>query len=245
MTHFSADSAAASSQAGDLLVPILQQLSSESLKQRLTAVDQLLAAGDAGLLELINFLRSATAEARPQVAAGKAHQALYHSNAPLAQSFLETELATGVVPLASANGIDYQELMQLLVSQAYEAADRLTLQKLCELAGPDAVKRKWVYFTEVDSFPIADLSTIDTLWRVYSEDRFGFSRQREIWLGTGCNWERLWDKLAWKAGNIWTRYPGEFVWDLSAPIGHLPLSNQLRGVRMMESLLNHPAWESR
>ncbi|MEM9904683.1 MAG: GUN4 N-terminal ARM-like repeat domain-containing protein [Cyanobacteria bacterium P01_D01_bin.44] len=243
MTHFSADSAAASPQAADPLVPILQQLSSESLKQRLAAVDQLLVAGEAGILALIDFLRSAPAEAAPQITAGKAHQALYRSNSPVAQSFLETELAAGVVPLTSANGVDYQELMQLLVSQAYETADRLTLQKLCELAGPDAVKRKWIYFTEVDSFPIVDLSTIDTLWRVYSEDRFGFSRQREIWFGTGRNWEQLWDKLAWKSGNIWTRYPSEFVWDLSAPIGHLPLSNQLRGVRMMESLLNHPAWE--
>jgi hypothetical protein len=29
---------------------------------------------------------------------------------------------------------------------------------------------------------------------------------------------------------------------LTAPVGHLPLSNQLRGVRVMEALLCHPAW---
>ncbi|MGB0562323.1 MAG: GUN4 domain-containing protein, partial [Spirulinaceae cyanobacterium] len=31
-------------------------------------------------------------------------------------------------------------------------------------------------------------------------------------------------------------------WDLTAPKGHLPLSNQLRGVRTFEAILNHPAW---
>ncbi|MEO0456251.1 MAG: GUN4 N-terminal ARM-like repeat domain-containing protein [Cyanobacteria bacterium P01_A01_bin.114] len=247
MTNFSAD--AAPPQAADSLVTLLQQLSSESLKQRLAAIDLLLAEGEAGILGLIDFLRASSINASPRerlpdVAAGKAHQALYRSSSPVAQSFVGAELSAGVVPLVSDINLDYRELMQLLVNQAYEAADRVTLQKLCELAGPDAVKRKWVYFTEVDAFPSIDLKTIDTLWRVYSEDRFGFSRQREIWLGSGRSWERLWDKLKWKSGNIWTRYPGEFVWDLSAPVGHLPLSNQLRGVRMMESLLCHPVWEA-
>ncbi|PLZ94121.1 hypothetical protein CI594_16205, partial [Fischerella thermalis CCMEE 5196] len=43
-------------------------------------------------------------------------------------------------------------------------------------------------------------------------------------------------------GNNWTRYPQEFTWDLSAPKGHLPLSNQLRGVRVIASIFAHPAW---
>ena len=122
-------------------------------------------------------------------------------------------------------------------------ASRLTLVKMCELAGPTAVKRKWVYFTEVEMFPSLDLQTLDQLWQIYSEGKFGFSVQRRLWLGLGQNWDKLWPRLAWKDDNIWTRYPGGFVWDLSAPDGHLPLSNQLRGVRMMASLLSHPAWD--
>ncbi|NET49629.1 MAG: hypothetical protein F6K09_13095, partial [Merismopedia sp. SIO2A8] len=51
-------------------------------------------------------------------------------------------------------------------------------------------------------------------------------------------------KIGWKSGNSCTRYPNEFTWDISAPAGHLPLSNQLRGVRVMSSLLSHPAWTS-
>ena len=104
------------------------------------------------------------------------------------------------------------------------------------------MKRNWVYFTEVEQFPVVDLQTLDRLWLAYSEGKFGFSVQRRLWLSLGQDWDKLWPRLAWTDDNIWTRYPGGFIWDLSAPDGHLPLSNQLRGVRMMAALLTHPAW---
>jgi hypothetical protein len=144
--------------------------------------------------------------------------------------------------LLSEAGIDYTPLQQLLVEQNFQAADQLTLQKMCELAGSAAVQRKWIYFTEVEQFPITDLLTINHLWLTYSEGKFGFSTQREIWLSVGKNWEKFWSKIGWKNGNTWTRYPQEFTWDLNAPKGHLPLSNQLRGVRVIASLFAHPAW---
>lgn len=85
--------------------------------------------------------------------------------------------------------------------------------------------------------------TIDTLWQTYSEGKFGYQIQRQLWLSLGKDYTQLWTKLKWKSGNKWTKYPQEFIWDLSAPIGHLPLSNQLRGVRVMDALLSHPAWQ--
>jgi len=144
--------------------------------------------------------------------------------------------------LHSDRGINYEPLQQLLAQQQFQAADHLTLEKLCELAGPAAVQRKWLYFSEVDSFPVADLQILDQLWLTHSQGKFGFSVQRKIWLSLGKNWEELWPKIGWKTGNNWTRYPQEFTWDLTAPQGHLPLSNQLRGVRVIYSLLAHPAW---
>ena len=149
---------------------------------------------------------------------------------------------TDIVLLKSERNIDYSPLEELLKAQDFQAADQITLEKLCELAGVEATQRKWLYFTEVENFPVTDLQTINQLWLNYSEGKFGFSVQREIWLTLGKNWEKLWPKIGWKAGNNWTRYPNEFTWDLSAPKGHLPLSNQLRGVRVMASLLSHPAW---
>ncbi len=149
---------------------------------------------------------------------------------------------TDIVLLKSERNIDYTSLETLLKAQDFQAADKVTLEKLCELAGIEAGQRNWLYFTEVENFPVTDLQTIDRLWLNYSEGKFGFSVQREIWLSLGKNWEKLWPKIGWKSGNNWTRYPHQFIWDLSAPKGHLPLSNQLRGVRVMASLLSHPAW---
>ncbi|MEM1255490.1 MAG: GUN4 N-terminal ARM-like repeat domain-containing protein [Cyanobacteria bacterium P01_H01_bin.21] len=235
----SADSSTALPVDNDNTAKLAEQLLSNNLKRQLSAVKELTDTGESGILILLDFLKAVD---EPSAAAGKIYQLLSISESVTAQTFLAERFPNGVVKPVSDQGIDYQPLQTLLIAQKFEEADRLTLQKLCELAGPAAVERKWVYFTEVDSFSINDLRTIDQLWRVYSEERFGFSKQRELWLGLNQDWNRLWEKLAWKSGNIWTRYPNEFVWDVSAPIGHLPLSNQLRGVRMMEFLLSHPAW---
>ncbi len=179
----------------------------------------------------------------PGVIEGKAYQVLFQSNDAKSQAFLDAHFPEGIVPLRSDRGVDYASLQGLLAKQEFQAADRLTLEKMCELAGDLAVQRKWLYFTEVANFPSTDLQTINLLWLVHSEGKFGFSVQRELWLGVGKNWERLWYQIGWKNGNNWTRYPQEFIWSLEAPRGHLPLSNQLRGVRVISALLNHPAWE--
>jgi hypothetical protein len=149
-----------------------------------------------------------------------------------------------ILSLRSERGIDYAELDQLLAAADFEAADRLTAKTLCQLAGAAASQRGWLYFTDVPMLPTEDLSIVDSLWRSHSENRFGYSIQRRLWLNLGRNWERLWTEIAWKAGNHWTRYPGEFTWDISAPEGHLPLTNQLRGVQVFTALLNHSAWDN-
>ena len=56
------------------------------------------------------------------------------------------------------------------------------------------------------------------------------------------DWNQLWIQLGWKVNNTLCRYPSEFTWNLHAPKGHLPLFNQLRGVRSLQYLFDHPAW---
>ena len=48
-------------------------------------------------------------------------------------------------------GQDYSSLQSSLRNGDFQKADDITRQKLIELAGPGAVKRGWVYFTEVRS----------------------------------------------------------------------------------------------
>ncbi|MBD2072033.1 GUN4 N-terminal ARM-like repeat domain-containing protein [Leptolyngbya sp. FACHB-671] len=225
---------------GSDLVTDLRRLNTESEKTQLQLVQQLADSGDSGLETLMEFLLERSQQ--PSATVGKAYRLLRTADTAKAKEFCQTHFPQGVVPLQSAQAIDYSPLQDLLIRQDFQAADRLTLEKLCELAGETAIQRKWIYFTEVDGFPAVDLKTINSLWLVYSEGKFGYSVQRELWLGTGKNWEKLWPMIGWKSGNNWTRYPQEFTWDLSAPKGHLPLSNQLRGVRVIAAMLMHPAW---
>ncbi len=137
--------------------------------------------------------------------------------------------------------LDYSPLQRFLLNECYEDADRFTSSKLRELAGEKAVKRGYVYFSEVESIPGIDLSTLNKLWIVYSRGKFGFTVQAKILDSLGGRYDKLWPRIGWKKDGIWTRYPNAFDWSIEAPSGHMPLVNQLRGVRLMDSLLNHQA----
>lgn len=223
------------------------QFRSATEKQQLQLVDSLIAAGESGIDVLLDYLQAYQAQGCPlspiglvAPVAAKAYHQLYQTG--LAVDRLKQLFPTGIVPLKSASNIDYHPLQQLLIQQAWLEADKLHNLKLCEAASESALQRKWIYFTEVSLLSICDLRTLNALWVAHSDGRFGYSVQREIWLGTGKNWDKFWPKIHWKEGNIWTRYPGGFNWSLDAPRGHLPLSNQLRGVQAMNALLTHPAW---
>ena len=136
---------------------------------------------------------------------------------------------------------DYAPLQRYLLNESFEEADRFTSSKLRELAGDQAVKRGYVYFSEVESIPSIDLATLNKLWIVYSRGKFGFTVQAKILNSVGGSYEKLWPRIGWKKDGIWTRYPKAFNWSIDAPNGHMPLVNQLRGVRLMDSLLNHKA----
>ena len=141
----------------------------------------------------------------------------------------------------SENDINYDELQLKLLEQKFEDADRLTSSYLRKLAGKLAETRGYVFYSEVNNMSGTDLQTIDRLWSIYSNGKFGFSIQAKILKSVGQRYELLWPKIGWKNQGNWTRYPDSFSWSLKAPDGHMPLINQLRGVRLMDSILRHPA----
>jgi hypothetical protein len=162
----------------------------------------------------------------------------------LSQAFFQ-RYGDGWLAVASASSIDYAPLQRALVAQQFEEADRLTSEHLRQLAGDAAVKRGYVYYSEVPPIASVDLENIDRLWVVYSQGRFGFSVQIRLLRSLNGRWDQLWPRLGWKQGGVWTRYPSAFTWSLEAPDGHLPLVNQLRGVRLMDALLAHPGLQQR
>jgi hypothetical protein len=225
----------------DDLSQLASQFQSESEKNKLSLIPQLVATGEAGLQVLKGFLL--LQQSSPvNLVTGKTFQAICQSKTPENQQFIQTYFPQGIVSLNSERSVDYHPLQRALLEGDYQNADTITRQKICELAGEAAIKRKWVYFTEVEQIPAADLLTINQLWWIYSEGKFGYQVQRKIWLSLGKDFTKLWEKIGWKNANQWTQYPNGFTWDIGAPLGHLPLSNQLRGVRVISSLFVHPAW---
>jgi hypothetical protein len=224
------------------LFTLKEKFKTTSEKNQLTLVKKIIDEGENGWQFLRDFLCSSQGQ-DANLVSGKAYQLLYQTGNDENQQFLNNYFPQGIVSLKSEKNIDYSDLQNLLIKQDYQAADSLTREKLCELAGAPAIQRKWVYFTEIEKFPATDLAIIDRLWYIYSEGKFGYSIQRKIWLSLGKDFNKLWEKIAWKKANKWTKYPQEFTWDLTAPPGHLPLSNQLRGVRMISALFSHPVWQ--
>ena len=145
----------------------------------------------------------------------------------------------------SSNGIDYEPLQQSLLEERFEDSDRITSQTLRKLAGDGAVDRGYVYFSEVDGMDAQDLNTLDRLWTAYSQGRFGFSAQARLLESLDDRYDKLWPRIGWKLEGVWTRYPNAFTWSLEAPEGHMPLVNQLRGVRLMDAYMKHPFLKAR
>ena len=156
-------------------------------------------------------------------------------------NFFEKDIYNNWFFTNSAIDLNYNDLQLNLLNQDFEEADRLTSAYLRKLAGKVAENRGYVFYSEVKNMPGEDLDTIDRLWKIYSQGKFGFSNQAKILKSVGKRYDLLWPKIGWKKDGIWTRYPSSFCWSLKAPEGHMPLVNQLRGVRLMDSILRHPS----
>ena len=177
-------------------------------------------------------------------ACGTLIQLLVGEEDALAEAFW-ARYPEGWLAVTSGQGLDYTALQQALIRQDFEEADRLTSEHLRQLAGPAAQKRGYVYYSEVPPMASVDLQTLDRLWVSFSQGRFGFSVQLRLLRSLGNRWEQLWPRIGWKEAGTWTRYPKAFTWSLDAPEGHMPLVNQLRGVRLMDALLSHPGVQQR
>ncbi len=160
-------------------------------------------------------------------------------------SFFDKDIYNNWYCTKSGINLNYDNLQLNLLKQNFEEADRLTSAYLRKLAGKVAENRGYVFYSEVKDMPDEDLVTIDRLWNIYSQGKFGFSNQAKLLKSVGKRYDLLWPKIGWKKDGIWTRYPTSFCWSLKAPEGHMPLVNQLRGVRLMDSILRHPSIANR
>lgn len=130
----------------------------------------------------------------------------------------------------------YSKLRDMLVAQDWKAADQETADRMFEVMKRQ--KEGWLRVEDINNFPLLDLRNIDHLWVKYSQDKFGFSVQREIYLKCGATlngeypgdkiWFEFCDRVGWlKNGNI--SYDSLIFDNLSSsPAGQLPCKIVIR-----------------
>lgn len=148
-------------------------------------------------------------------------------------------------PLKTLIGVDYRTLRALLKKKEYKAADAETRRLLIVMSGKAAVKRGWIYFSEVKLIPDDDMNTVNDLWSHFSGGKFGFVQQRKIWKKNRGAFDKFAEETSWFTSKWQNRnWPDEFVYDdVEGVIGHLPLTNCIRGAQVLTELLSHPAFE--
>jgi hypothetical protein len=132
--------------------------------------------------------------------------------------------------LSSERGVDYTRLRDLLKAGEWREADKETDRRMLEAVGRK--EDDYIRAEELKTFPCKDLRTIDRLWVKYSQGKFGFSVQKQIWqecgspTNSGKDWDKFCVKVGWqdKTASRYLRYSnlkadpsispgGEFPWD--------------------------------
>lgn len=154
---------------------------------------------------------------------------------------------------STSQTLTFDLLNQLLTSKNFRQADEETRRLLIALAGDAAQKRGYVFFSEVQFISETDLKTIDNLWRQHSNDKFGYSVQKKIWDDKADrDFTSFFIKVGWMKKldteieqYNYRAFPNEFIWELTdeTPVGHLPLTNALRGTQLLRNIFTHPAFE--
>jgi GUN4-like len=121
---------------------------------------------------------------------------------------------------------NFNELSQLLESRQWKSADQQTAKLLLQLT--DTPDRDCLNVKNLETISCSDLKEIDRLWLKYSNHKFGFSIQSEIWeykLGRkiyGATEKDLGSYFEWCEGNEWKDY-NNLIFNLDkACRGHLP-----------------------
>jgi serine/threonine protein kinase len=153
------------------------------------------------------------------------------------------------IPLKTAKA-DFTQLDLYLAQRKWQEADEETMDIMSKVIG-EVIRREDVFpFRQCKNFPREELKIIDSLWIKYSNGKFGFSVQKQIWLECGgkveiydgseaifkvakdgtvgindsslvCRWGK---KIGWRKRGAWLDMFGDALTYSSfwAPRGHLP-----------------------
>jgi serine/threonine protein kinase len=123
--------------------------------------------------------------------------------------------------------MSYQKLSQLLAARHWKEADLETTKILLQVSG--RTEAAWMRAEDFKKFPCEDLCMLDRIWVSYSDGRFGYSIQKQVWESIQGKvdidytiWCRFGDRLGWRRNGNWLNYSDLTFDQNTAPPGHLP-----------------------
>ena len=131
-------------------------------------------------------------------------------------------------PKTEPTPVIFQKLETLLKEEKWRDADVETWNLMLKLTKRE--QEGWLRVEDVKNFPRQELRKMDQLWVKYSNGKFGFSVQKQIWLDLGGKLDgepdwytfvKLSDRVGWRKNNEWLSYDN-YTFSTNAPQGHLP-----------------------
>ena len=150
---------------------------------------------------------------------------------------VDVSTATRKISLISPKtGIDYTKLRNLLREEKWSEADLHTYEIVEQVVKSAKQQNKHVFIElkTIAEFACPDIRTVDSLWKKYSDDKFGFSSQQEVWQSVNQKgdfstqtWRRFATEVGWKTGEVSSGSGYLLHEELDfepdkAPEGHLP-----------------------
>lgn len=115
--------------------------------------------------------------------------------------------------------LNYTKLQELLASGKWKLADRETWALLCQSVNKSI--GCYLFNHDIEKFPCEHLYKIDRLWVKYSQGRFGFSVQKQIYESVEGEYQLFCDRIGWPAYNP-SVLESMMEFSSKAPVGHLP-----------------------
>lgn len=152
---------------------------------------------------------------------------------------------------------NFTQLDQFLSQKQWKEADQETGKVMCKIMGRE--KQGWLTVDNCRNFPQEELRIIDQLWLKYSQGKFGFSVQKQIWLKYGgkldgsyqwdtykklakeVGWLKTVTKKTWlglgeKEEDEWQSY-SQLTFSTNAPKGHIPVTGVVRRVIVWKAVV--------
>ena len=163
-------------------------------------------------------------------------QPLEVTTEPEAATQEATPTTNQVSLVSSKTGIDYTKLRNLLKAEKWSEADIHTARTIEQIVKTAKQQNKHVFIElkTIAEFSCPDIRTIDSLWKEYSNNKFGFSPQQQVWQSVNQQgdfstqtWRRFATEVGWKEGEV-NSGSGYLLYEqldfepTEATAGHLP-----------------------